>query len=962
MIAASDDFKRVLRKGANVVNYATITFRDGTSLELTPANFMVHGCTIEDATTDSGFGIGYAIGKTVTISLSNHEDQFSAYDFYKATFVLYCGLQIGEVVEKIRKGTYYVAEPETPGEIIQFSGVDAMHLFDQPYETTLSYPATLQNILSDCCTKCGVEIGFGQFDHYDLQVSTKPTDCSFREVVAWVAGAAGYNARINNFGALELVYWSNAVSDVVDVDGRTFSSYTDHDYILDGGSFTDYTQQTVYDGGTFNDINSRITEIKSLTMGTDVITITGVKVRNDDTEVLEGTDDYIIELVDNPLTAGKEAEIALYLYNKLSTLEFRTMSAQILCNPLYEPFDAVILMDRKGRLYSNIINSVSYNNGSYTTIQCIADPPIRTESYYVSEGAKAVVRARKETKEAISSYDLVVQNMNRIASNALGYFMTYQEQIDGSRITFIHNKPTLSASSTIYKITSDGFFVSTDGGQTYTAGFDSQGNAVVNILSAIGINFDWAHGGTLTLGGLDNVSGSLRVLNAQGVQIGKIDKDGFDMKVAWSDVTGTSDVETKSNASATYETKTDASTAYGGLQSQITQNADNILLKVSKGDVSSEISQEAGQISISTNRISISSTYFTLSADGSLTASNATLNGTLTTVSSPLKAVFSSGELKFYYINEDETETLTGGISAAYVSNAYNTTFYGTGGVALAVKDVSQGTSATVAYWSPSKAYTFNASSVVYLATSTATYTFNNTLSISATSNASIGSTSGSLSLSGHNGITLTASANANISLTSGNYGNITLTTGASASLSLISPNVKLGTSTTATLLTVSSNSVSIGGSNNSIAVSITAGSNGSISLSNTVASIGSSTTTVGISGGTTNIQGSTVSIYGSSTLKLGNNSSTALTLSTGTSNTTKFTFYRDGQLEVYNNYSLFLCTSTNQKLGFFGTSTSSTRKTVSKITNTSTATAATCATKINDLLDALKAYNLITT
>ena len=52
------------------------------------------------------------------------------------------------------------------------------------------------------------------------------------------------------------------------------------------------------------------------------------------------------------------------------------------------------------------------------------------------------------------------------------------------------------------------------------------------------------------------------------------------------------------------------------LQSQITQNAQAISLKVSKGEVSSEISQEAGQITISANRLVIDSTGFKLDANG----------------------------------------------------------------------------------------------------------------------------------------------------------------------------------------------------------------------------------------------------------------------------------------------------------------------------------------------------------
>jgi len=61
----------------------------------------------------------------------------------------------------------------------------------------------------------------------------------------------------------------------------------------------------------------------------------------------------------------------------------------------------------------------------------------------------------------------------------------------------MHDKPTLAESLKIWKQTADAFAISTDGGETYTAGFDAEGNAVFNILSAIGINADWIRLGKL---------------------------------------------------------------------------------------------------------------------------------------------------------------------------------------------------------------------------------------------------------------------------------------------------------------------------------------------------------------------------------------------------------------------------------------------------------------------------------
>lgn len=66
------------------------------------------------------------------------------------------------------------------------------------------------------------------------------------------------------------------------------------------------------------------------------------------------------------------------------------------------------------------------------------------------------------------------------------------------------------------------------------------------------------------------------------------------------------------------------------LAAAIKINTDNILLKVSKGNVSSEISQESDKITIKSNRLRIESTNFTLSEDGTVKAQNVDLSGKIT--------------------------------------------------------------------------------------------------------------------------------------------------------------------------------------------------------------------------------------------------------------------------------------------------------------------------------------------
>lgn len=500
MINASREFKEKLKSGANIVNYADVTLADGTVLHLTYKDFMVGGCSIEDKTTDGKFGVGFCIGKTLTIKLANHDEQFSQYDFFGAIIHLYVATLLDDgTIEKIRKGIYYATVPSTPGDIIQINAVDGMYRLDKDYSASSTvYPATLQTILTDACVDCGIPIGFRQFDNMGFIVQSRPEKATYRQVVTWACQIAGYNARIDNDGYMQLIWYNASLLDWYNFNGGDFKVYP-HDTVVDGGNFTDYSTGMVISGGTFTDETpEHIFRIKSLEVHTDDVQITGVRiVGNEDVSELAGEEGYVIEIKDNPFSSGKERAVADYLGGRMVGMMFRPFSAQVLGNPLYEPFDIVKVSDKKGNVYLSLLNSVSYTVGTYTQISCEAEDPLRNGSKYFSESAAAVVEARRNAEKQLTEYDKAVQNMNQLAGNALGYHTTYETQPDGSRITYLHDKPSLADSKTIYKQTIDGFFISTDGGKTYTAGFDSQGNVVVNILYAIGIVADWIRSGRL---------------------------------------------------------------------------------------------------------------------------------------------------------------------------------------------------------------------------------------------------------------------------------------------------------------------------------------------------------------------------------------------------------------------------------------------------------------------------------
>lgn len=503
MITASREFKEKLKKGANLVNYADITLSDGTVLNLTYKDFMIGGCQIEDKTTDGKFGVGFCIGKTLSIRLENNDERFSQYDFYQSVINLYVAMQLDDgSVEKIRKGVYYTLVPETPGDIIEISAVDGMYKLDKDYSSSSTqYPAALQKIISDACLECGIPIGFQRFGNMDFVVKSKPEKVTYRQIVSYACQISGYNARIDNNGYMQLIWYNTELLERYNYSGGDFKTYQ-HETVIDGGNFTDYSSDNILSGGRFTDeVPIHIFRTKSLDIHTDDVAITGIKVIGDNNVFsLSGDEGYLIEISGNPFALGKEKEVSEYLGARMIGMTFRPFSAQILNNPLYEPFEVVRISDRKGNVYISIVNSISYKVGGYTSISCNADDPVRNGSTYSSPSAQAVVEARRSVDQQISTYDKAVQNMNELAANAMGLFREQELQTDGSYIYYESTKPItvdenglchFEPGSTVYKKTGDGFFTSTDGGLSYTAGFDSQGNVVANVLSAIGINADW---------------------------------------------------------------------------------------------------------------------------------------------------------------------------------------------------------------------------------------------------------------------------------------------------------------------------------------------------------------------------------------------------------------------------------------------------------------------------------------
>lgn len=502
MINVSKEFRNAMKTRTDFKENAKITFADGTTLELGEGDFTVSGNSLVDGAGSSSFPLGTAIEKVVEIELMNDDDHLSSYDFYGAVVNLYLTFQLSETVEKINYGTFTVVTPETYGSTVVIQAVDDMYKADKAYTTALSFPAQLGNAVREACQTCGIYLLTTTFANDNFTIQQKPSDLTFREFFAMAAMIAGGFARVDYQGRLEIKTFDFTPFEVAAaMDGGSFDGETPYETgdEADGGSFSPWDNGDVVDGGTFAQADDYhvFYSFKNITVDTDDVVITGVQTTADDVTYLSGTEGYVLS-VENQLIAGQEQAAVTLIGQKVIGLRFRPFTADHIAYPLAEFGDLAYIIDRRNRVYQTVLTDIDFTWFGYTTLKCSADSPLRNSSRYASQLTQAIVAARHETQMQLSAYDMAVQMLTSLITQSLGAFKTEQIQDDGSTIFYMHDKPTLAESQYVWRMAGNVFSVSSDGGKTWNAGLDAEGNAILNVLSAIGIKAEWIEADNLS--------------------------------------------------------------------------------------------------------------------------------------------------------------------------------------------------------------------------------------------------------------------------------------------------------------------------------------------------------------------------------------------------------------------------------------------------------------------------------
>lgn len=500
----SDRFKNEQNNdNRNYLKYADITLTDGTVINLTNADFWSNGMKFEDSVSDDNtFNIGSANINTLNLSINNFDGKYTDYDFTDATVICYVGIELepedtsalldttgdkildttgneiivhkNALIEKIRICTMTVIDtPYQNTTIIELECEDNMRKFDRDYSASkLKYPATRKQIIQDACKVCGVTLDTLNFYQDSYQIPARPDDeaLTFRQVIAWTCQIGCQYARCDKYGRLNIKWYDTEITEANRVTINSTNGFTPNldDVVITGVQVTEYLESTSTD--------------------------------EEASSYLYGEEGYVLKISANKLIPQGTGEVvANIIGEKCVGMSFRPFETECLTDIVLEAGDAVLITDRKGNKYKSYLTNVVLQPGSFEQISCNAESAARNSSKTYSLVTQAAVDARKSVWKERTTREQALQEFKDRLDNSTGVYTTVQTQQDGSQIFYLHDKPTLVESKAVWKMTAEAWGVSTDGGQTWNGGMTVDGDTIVRILNAVGVNADWINAGAITV-------------------------------------------------------------------------------------------------------------------------------------------------------------------------------------------------------------------------------------------------------------------------------------------------------------------------------------------------------------------------------------------------------------------------------------------------------------------------------
>lgn len=419
--------------------------------------------------------VGSAIAAELSFDLKNDNGKYDNTVFEGAELYVQIGIKDWTVTGTtptywIPCGHFIIDTPPRHKTIIKVSALDRMMLFDRLVDRLrLSFPMTVEDLLSRICSICGVTMvsNLTKLVNRTYTIKECPEDASitYRTLLQWCTALMGACAFMNSDGNLE-IKWYEPTGITITPSERYDSDMYENDISISGVYFKDNEEGKEY---------------------------------------IAGSDSYCLDLSGNELIQGYQQLVVDTLYVALKDFAYRPYEASVKPMPYLYPMDKISYVDSKGVTHSTIVTNVNFVMNQNTKIAGKGETA-QNESYDKNNGltkqqAAILEVIRKKVESGITSREQAALEMNRLLANSMGLYRTEVKQDDGSTKYYFHDGQTPETSNIIYTFQANGFAWTkhwNNGNPIWEYGMTKDGNALMNVLAAYKITADYIEAGSIT--------------------------------------------------------------------------------------------------------------------------------------------------------------------------------------------------------------------------------------------------------------------------------------------------------------------------------------------------------------------------------------------------------------------------------------------------------------------------------
>lgn len=428
----------------------------------------------ESSQAGEEFTVGGTVASDISFTILN-KPEYHDITFMGATVFVNIGLQIQEGIdahflqpsqpsripgfeekwEYVPLGIFHIDDVKRLRNTIELKAIDNMINLDKPYSLSkLSYPATLYQIYVNICNVADIPVGTTNFPNKDYVVKIRPDDdLALRDVLGYVAELSGTFAKCNRHGALELRWY----------------------------------EPTGIKLGPANRFNFKPSD--------DVIQIKGVMYSTEDITYLAGSEDYAIDLSENPLVSGNYSTLLNNIYNNVKDTVFIPYVSDWQGNPAIQAGDIITQIDRDGKEYQTIVTKSIYKYRGRSVLEGRGLPEI-SRGYKGSTNRKLAEIRRKidvEVGDKLTTLEEQQLQATELIANMLGGYAIKTEDA-----FYIADNEDLSKAQKVWKWGIGGFGYSENGVDgPYTTAVTADGSIVAMLVAANIITADMVQTGIL---------------------------------------------------------------------------------------------------------------------------------------------------------------------------------------------------------------------------------------------------------------------------------------------------------------------------------------------------------------------------------------------------------------------------------------------------------------------------------